>query len=120
MSVWEQIVQERDALKAQLDALRRELREIVAEAYGEHILEDMQDDEDVIAAIENLNYIIDAQDKEIARHEGELDRYKKMFPCCVCGKPMEWKPDDPLGQTLQKFVREGRWGHTSCVNTPKR
>lgn len=112
MSVWEQIVQERDALKAQLDALRQGLREIVAEAYGEHILEDMQDDEDILNAVKNLCSIIEARDNELAR-------YREMFPCVVCGKPMSWEPNDPLGQALKKFVSEGRWGHGKCV-TPRK
>ncbi len=113
MSVIAQVVAERDALKTRLNDLRQELRRIVAEAYGEHILEDLDSDEEVLGAIGNLCAMIEARDKVIAS-------YREMFPCVVCGKPMNWEPNDNLGQALKAFVKEKRWGHSSCVNPQKR
>ncbi len=67
MSVLEQIIKERDALKSQLEqiikerdglrerlsSLRQELREIVDRTYGEGFADDSTDEE-ILAAIENL------------------------------------------------------------------
>lgn len=108
MSVLDQIVAERDALREELNRIRQELRELVAEAYGDELLEDLSNDRDVLNAIWNLIDIIAGRDDTIKA-------YNEMFPCSICGKPMGWEPNDNLGQALKAFVREHGWGHGSCV-----
>lgn len=46
-----------------------------------------------------------------------IEQYKArqaMFLCPVCGKPISWKPDDPLGKWLKQCVQQHRWKHGNC------
>lgn len=110
-----------DVLRARVDELEhrfREIingaREIINRAYGEGFADDFSTEE-LLGAIENLDYIINARDKTLHECERAITGYREMFPCIVCGKPMNWEPNDNLGQALKKFVKEGRWGHSDCV-----
>jgi len=52
--------------------------------------------------------------------ERSLKSYREMFPCPVCGKPMEWHPDDNLGKALKEYINAKGWRHTACNSQQKR
>jgi hypothetical protein len=127
MSVLEQIYADLERERAEnkklrdrltyFDSLERELKRYWDENIGE----------DAWQGWDSLMELLEGQQineewlyNRIQKLEAQLKAYREMFPCSVCGKPMEWEPKDPLGQALEAFVREGRWGHGNCVNRTKR
>jgi hypothetical protein len=102
---------------AYFDSLERELKRY----WDENLIEDAwQGWDSLMDLLENQRMYEESLRKHIQKLEAQLKAYREMFPCSVCGKPMEWEPNDPLGQALEAFVREGRWGHGNCVNRTKR
>lgn len=114
----QQLEQENAELRKQLSHIDRELRRIADECYGEGFSKD-DDLEGVLGAIENMNYMLDAHIDHERELERRLQEYQTMFSCCICGKPMDWSPNDNLGQALKAFVKEKRWGHGACIDQRK-
>ncbi|MCI2429666.1 hypothetical protein LM602_06665 [Candidatus Acetothermia bacterium] len=89
---------------------RARVREL--EAENQRLQEQLQETEDQLAVV--------SQDvSELMGQLKQYQQYQEMFPCSVCGKPMEWQPNDNLGQALKAFIKEKRWGHGPCINSRK-
>ena len=102
---------------AYFDSLERELKRY----WDENLCEDAwQGWDSLMDLLENEKSYQRALRKHIQELEAQLKAYREMFPCSVCGKPMDWEPNDNLGQALKAFVRDRKWGHGDCINPPKR
>jgi predicted nuclease with TOPRIM domain len=90
------------------DAERERARVRELEAENQRLQEQLQEAEDQLAGVS----------KEVSELMGQLKQYQEMFPCSVCGKPMEWQPNGNLGQALKAFAV--KWRHLTCVNPPNK
>lgn len=60
------------------------------------------------SVVEYIRRVIETGEKSLE----ELEAYRTMFPCVVCGKPMAWEPEGEFAQKLKGAV--ARYGHSSC------